>query len=174
MYDMIEGVLHYSKLGSESNPLEIVDLNEIIIQIRTDLEVLIEMKNAEIVLDTLPNIKADRPLMYQLFYNLILNSLKFSKSDVPANITILSSEVLREGKEYVQITLTDNGIGFESRYSENIFHTFTRLNSADLYEGSGLGLALCKKIVERYHGTISANSQPGNGATFIILFPTNK
>ncbi|PZR22616.1 MAG: hypothetical protein DI539_05175 [Flavobacterium psychrophilum] len=173
MYSMIEGVLHYSKLEGANAPLEDVDLNAIISHISTDLEVLIEAKNACILTAELPLIKANNSLIYQLFYNLILNALKFSRSVVPAEIKIYASRVNVNCVEYFKIELKDNGIGFDSKYSSTIFNTFTRLNSADLYEGSGLGLALCKKIVERYKGSISAEGLPGEGATFTILLPTN-
>jgi len=109
-----------------------------------------------------------------LFYNLILNSLKFVKEDVNCRIVITASQVTDEGQHYNKITISDNGIGFEQLYAENIFNTFTRLNSADMYEGSGLGLALCKKIVERYDGTIVAKSTVNEGAEFTILFPIKK
>ena len=152
-------------------PTEDVNLNVIISEITTDLEVLIAAKNATILTAKLPVIKANSSLIYQLFYNLILNSLKFSRPDIPAKIKIDASSVVLDCVEYFKIELRDNGIGFEYQYSSVIFNTFTRLNSADLYEGSGLGLALCKKIVERYKGKISAAGVPGEGATFTILFP---
>lgn len=173
MYSMIEGVLHYSKLDSANMPPEDVNLNVIISEITTDLEVLIATKNATILTAKLPVITANSSLIYQLFYNLILNSLKFSRPDIPAKIDIDASPVVLNCVEYFKIELRDNGIGFEHQYSSAIFNTFTRLNSADLYEGSGLGLALCKKIVERYKGRINAAGVPGEGATFTILFPNN-
>nr|WP_262710980.1 ATP-binding protein [Flavobacterium sp. P3160] len=168
---MIDGVLHYSKLGNEQDPLETVDLNEIIAAIKTDLEILIDTKKALITTSNLPSIEAHFTLVYQLFYNLILNSLKFAKSTEPSRIEITSDQISNENGNYLMITITDNGIGFRPEQSESIFDTFTRLNSADKYEGSGLGLALCKKIMERYKGTITATAEPNNGAVFTLLLP---
>lgn len=171
MTEMIEGVLHYSKLDSDVEPLQSVNLNKIIELIRTDLEVLIEHKQAEIISHNLPVINANTVLIYQLFYNLVLNSLKFAKENVPARITIASSEIVNDDAVYLRIQVSDNGIGFETEHAEMIFNTFARLNAAEAYDGSGIGLALCKKIVERHHGTISAKGIPGEGAIFTIVLP---
>jgi len=171
MYAMIDGVLHYSKLGSEEEELEVIDLNEIIMAIRTDLEILIESKSATIVSEKLPFIKAHSTLIYQLFYNIILNSLKFAKTSEPSQIKIVALIENQQKGRFCKIKIQDNGIGFRPEQSQTIFNTFTRLNAADKYEGSGIGLALCKKIIERYHGTISAEGEPGVGATFTILLP---
>jgi signal transduction histidine kinase len=110
-------------------------------------------------------------LIYQLFYNLINNSLKFSRPENQPHILIASSPIKYQGSEYVQISITDNGIGFDQQYEKRIFNTFTRLNSKDKYEGTGLGLALCKKIAERHHGQISATGEKNKGAIFTILLP---
>jgi signal transduction histidine kinase len=110
-------------------------------------------------------------LIYQLFYNLVNNSLKFSAPDRPPVIRVSSEMVVREGVEMTKIVISDNGIGFNDEYAEKIFDTFTRLNSKDKYEGTGLGLALCKKIVERHHGRISAAGEKDKGASFTVLLP---
>jgi len=171
MFSMIEGVLNYSKLGNKAKSSEIVDLNEIINQIESDLELLIHRQNAEIKIKELPKLQGDRVLLYQLFYNLILDSLKFSRSGVSSLIEIRGENIVQDGQDFYKIILSDNGIGFEADYEDAIFETFTRLNPIDEYEGTGLGLALCKKIVERHKGSISASGQPGKGATFTILLP---
>lgn len=171
MYTMIDGVLHYSKLGNEQDPVETLDLNAIINAIKADLEILIESKEAVITTSELPSIKGHFTLVYQLFYNLILNSLKFAKVTESSRIEIVSSKLTDQSGDFIKITIADNGIGFRPEQSQSIFSTFVRLNSADKYEGSGLGLALCKKIVERYKGTISATSEPGNGAVFTLILP---
>jgi light-regulated signal transduction histidine kinase (bacteriophytochrome) len=168
---MIDGILDYSKLKNSRPKFLQVSLNEIIKNIESDLEVLIQQKNATIQTNELMVIHADRVLIYQLFYNLILNSLKFSKKDQPIAINVLAEVVKLDGKEFNKITLSDNGIGFEQEYADSIFDTFTRLNPADEYEGTGLGLALCKKIVERHDGTISATGKPDEGAKFTVLLP---
>lgn len=174
MINMIEGVLRYSKLGNTEQVWEAVNLNEIIGQITMDLEVLIQQKQAVITAAPLPTLIANATLMYQLFYNLILNSLKFAREDEPPCITITSKKVKQGETNFEKITLSDNGIGFEPEFSQEIFKTFTRLHPAEEYEGTGLGLALCKKIVERHGGTISANGELEKGATFVILLPLNK
>lgn len=171
MYSMIDGVLNYSKLGSGAIIAEKINLNHIVEQINTDLEVMFDIKEAHMMYSGLPTIVADNTLIYQLFYNLILNSLKFSIPGQPSRIAIAASIVTEEDADYFKVVVMDNGIGFEPEYSQNIFNAFTRLNAADLYEGSGIGLALCKKIVERYGGKISADGIPGEGAAITILFP---
>jgi signal transduction histidine kinase len=130
-----------------------------------------EQKKAQVVKTVLPTIRANSTLIYQLFYNLILNSLKFSKAGKPSLINISSETIKQDSKDFLQILVSDNGIGFEPEFGQDIFKTFTRLHPADLYEGTGLGLALCKKIVERHGGTISASAKLDNGAVFTILLP---
>jgi PAS domain S-box-containing protein len=171
MYAMIDGVLAYSTLTSSEMPREAVDLNETLTNIRNDLEVLIQDKKAIVDVGPLPTIFGSPILLYQLFYNLLNNSLKFSKSDVIPVITISSALLYVDKARFEKVILRDNGIGFDQEDAERIFTTFTRLNSKDRYEGTGLGLALCKKIVHRHGGLISAKSQKGNGAEFTILLP---
>jgi len=171
MYAMIEGVLNYSTLSSSEQTIQKIDLNDTIKNIELDLEVLIQHKKGIIIKDTLPVIEGASVLIYQLFYNLINNSFKFSKKDIPPTIIIRSSIVQHEGKDLAKITIADNGIGFDKEYTQHIFNAFARLNSKDKYEGTGLGLALCKKIAERHHGSIQAESIKDQGATFILLLP---
>jgi light-regulated signal transduction histidine kinase (bacteriophytochrome) len=171
MFAMIEGVLNYSKLGASKQQMEALDLNTVLQNIELDLELLIIKKKAVITIAELPTITGNETLMYQLFYNLVLNSLKFAKADEPSRISITCEVKKHEQKEVAKITVSDNGIGFEQEYADTIFDTFTRLNPADEYEGTGLGLALCKKIVDRHGGSISAIAEPGRGATFTILLP---
>ena len=171
MYAMIEGVLNYSTLSSSEQTIQKIDLNDTIKNIESDLEVLIQHKKGIIIKDTLPVIEGASVLIYQLFYNLINNSFKFSKKDIPPTIIIRSSIVQHEGKDLAKITIADNGIGFDKEYTQHIFNAFARLNSKDKYEGTGLGLALCKKIAERHHGSIQAESIKDQGATFILLLP---
>lgn len=110
-------------------------------------------------------------MLYQLFYNLINNSLKFSKENVETLIEIKSSEIDLKGLQYIEIIINDNGIGFDESYAEKIFATFFRLHPKDKYEGTGLGLALCKKIVERHGGFIFAQGDKNIGAQFTVLLP---
>ena len=168
---MIEGVLKYSAVNSIDEAIEEVDLNVILDNVQKDLELLILSKNAVISHDRLPTINGIPVLMHQLFYNLVNNSLKFAKTDEPSRIYISVNANKRNGLEHVRIVLRDNGIGFEDNKKDYIFGTFKRLHSKDDYEGTGLGLALCKKIVERHGGSIAATGQPGEGAEFVIELP---
>jgi signal transduction histidine kinase len=148
-----------------------VDLSKIINQIEADLELIIVQKKASLIVDELPVIRANSILMHQLFYNLINNSLKFSKPNELPVIKISAIEIVKGDKKYSRIELSDNGIGFEKEFENKIFETFSRLNPKDEYEGTGLGLALCKKIVDRHRGFIFARGIPGKGAIFTILLP---
>jgi len=171
MIAMIEGVLDYSKVAVTKELSEPVDLNEILRAVETDLEILIQQKGASVRCDHLPTIEGINILLYQLFYNLVNNSLKFAREGVPPVIGLSASPADMGRPSMARIVLTDNGIGFDPQFSESIFHPFTRLNSKDRYEGTGLGLALCKKIVERHGGSIEASGEAGQGATFIIHLP---
>ncbi|WP_018342419.1 PAS domain-containing protein [Cytophaga aurantiaca] len=167
---MIEGVLTYSTINAGTQKSELVDLNDVFKHIETDLEIPLHKTGGTIEYRNLPALEGAPVLLYQLFYNLINNSIKFAKADVPPKITVATSEI-QNHTNFCCITVEDNGIGFESELSERIFETFSRLNSKDKYEGTGLGLSLCKKIVERHGGTIVANSSEGKGAMFIITLP---
>jgi PAS domain S-box-containing protein len=182
MYSMIEGVLRYSTLSATELIKEPVSLLQIMQNIETDLEVPISEKRAVIRYDSFPLIEGSPILLYQLFYNLVNNSLKFSKADTAPVISISAKEPdqvelinsrLDPSKQYIKLMVQDNGIGFEQSEAEKIFGSFTRLNSKDKYEGTGLGLSLCKKIVERHKGSIVAKSAENEGAKFIILLPVN-
>ena len=168
---MIEGVLNYSMLSAVHQKIESVDLNETVKNIESDLEVSIAQRGAKIYFDELPVVEGASILLYQLFYNLINNSLKFSNPGQSPVVRISSAVVQHNGKEFAEITINDNGIGFEQEFAEKIFETFLRLNSKDMFEGTGLGLSLCKRIAERHGGFIKAISEPDKGATFITYLP---
>ncbi|HEU4470791.1 MAG TPA: PAS domain S-box protein [Flavisolibacter sp.] len=180
MYSMIDGVLLYSSLNALEQTKELVDLDELIHTIQADLEVPMAQKKGQIIMEDLPAVEGSPVLMYQLFYNLINNSLKFARPSIPPCIRI-SGEVLQTASDatgndhprhgLIKLVLRDNGIGFDASQGEKIFGAFTRLHSKDRYEGTGLGLSLCKKIVERHGGTISATGKEGEGAIFTIHFP---
>ncbi len=172
MLAVIDGVLSYSALNASEEPISRIDLNEVFRNVEADLEVLIQQKNATIVYNGLPEIEGAPVLIYQLFYNIVQNSLKFSKPDLPPQIAITASVVAkRPGVDWMEMLITDNGIGFEEQYAKSIFNTFARLHSKEKFEGTGLGLALCKKIVERHQGTISATGVRDKGAQFKISLP---
>jgi PAS domain S-box-containing protein len=172
MFAVIDGVLSYSALNASEEPVTLIDLNEVFRNVEADLEVLIQQKNATIVYNELPKIEGAPVLIYQLFYNIVQNSLKFSKPDLPPQITITAAVVAKgPGVSWMEMTITDNGIGFEEQYAKSIFNTFARLHSKEKFEGTGLGLALCKKIVERHQGAISATGVRDKGAQFKISLP---
>ena len=171
LFSMIDGVLKYSMADSHDASTEVVDLNTIIRSIENDLELSIQKQSAHLQYQHLHTVEGSSVLIYQLFYNLINNSLKFVKPDEPQKISLESKKIDRKGKAFIEITVKDNGIGFEQDQAERIFNTFTRLHSKDKYEGTGLGLALCKKIVQRHLGTITAKASQNAGAEFIVLLP---
>lgn len=174
MLIMIDGVLTYSKLSSTGQNTEQIDLNEVFQNIVTDLELLINQKKAVVKWTGLEKIYGAPVLIYQLFYNLVNNSLKFSRTDTATEIFISGSFLKENGDEHFKVVVSDNGIGFAPENAEKIFNTFTRLHSKDKYEGTGLGLALCKKIVERHNGRIWANSEKDKGAEFTVVLPVNQ
>jgi len=176
MSEMIEGVLAYSTVSIKEPIPETVSLNKIIEGVVSDLELAIIQKEATINYSELPDVNGISLLLQQLFNNLINNSLKFARENVPPVITIASKIVQLKNNDdkttfYFDITLSDNGIGFNQDYAEQIFGIFSRLNAKDKYEGTGLGLALCKKIMHRHNGEIYAEGKEGEGVTFHILLP---
>lgn len=180
MSSMIDGVLRYSSLEAEQQPDTSVDVNSVCNNILIDLELLINQKQARIDLGSLPVIRGSQTLIQQLFYNLVNNALKFTNPQRLPVITINTQPLkerlpfMRPDLEYSEIVVEDNGIGFDPRHAEDIFKTFSRLHPKDKFEGTGLGLALCKKIALRHDGDIVAESGPGRGATFRVYLPTAK
>lgn len=173
MSTMIDGVLTYSYLNGADIKPERVDLGEVLEDIKLDLELLIQQKHCTIIHTGLPAIVGQRLLLYQVFYNLISNSLKFSHPDRDPVITIGG---LLDGSNGIRrhvITVKDNGIGFDADFNELIFETFYRLNAKEKFDGTGLGLSLCRKIIERHNGFISARGEKGVGATFTIDLPVD-
>jgi signal transduction histidine kinase len=167
---MIESILKFSTVSYESHKAEPVDLNNTIRDVMDDLELNIAEKQAQVKTGSLPVIEGSTALLHQLFYNLINNSLKFSKEGIEPVISIKENKLVTE-ENTIEIIVSDNGIGFNQDDANRIFQSFFRLHSKDRYEGTGLGLALCKRIVERHGGTIEAISSPGNGARFVIRMP---
>lgn len=180
---LINDLLAFSRVTTKAQPFVKADLNRVLQGVLSDLEVRIEETKAEIELGDLPTIEADRLQMRQLLQNLIGNSLKYHREEVTPQIQIqadLYEEKVENpdeeaiSKEMCRLTVTDNGIGFEEKYVEKIFTVFQRLHGRNTYEGTGVGLAICRKIVERHGGEITAKSTPGEGSTFIVTIPTKQ
>lgn len=170
---ILDGVLIYSQVNFLEEVYEPVDLNEVIRNVASDLELQIQEKAASLHYSNLPKLEGVQVMLYLVFYNLISNSLKFSRMNVPPVITITGKTIDQKGKTFVWILFSDNGIGFEQKYAEKIFGSFTRLHAKDKYEGAGLGLSICKKIIERHGGTIVAKGEENTGSEFEILLPVN-
>ena len=164
MSTLINGLLSYSRITTKAKSFEKVDLNEIIKEVISDLEIKIQETEARIKIEELPKINADKLQMRQLFQNLIGNALKYHKKDVPPVVKIASEQK----EEEIEITVEDNGIGFNQKHAGRIFGVFERLVGKFEYEGSGVGLAICKKIIERHKGSIAAKSEEGRGTVFVI------
>jgi PAS domain S-box-containing protein len=174
MWNMIEGVLAYSSVSSSKEAPQPVDLNRVVKEVATDLEMLIQQKEATLTVTELPVITGAPVLIHQLFYNLVNNSLKFTRPGVAPRIRISAETVEADGAVFARVVVSDNGIGFSTEHAVRIFETFTRLNSKDQFEGTGLGLSLCKKIVERHGGTITAYGAEGEGSSFTVTLPLFK
>ena len=168
MQSLITDLLTLSRVTTRGQPFQSVDLNKIAKDVLSDLEVLIEKNGARIELQELPTIAADPMQMRQLLQNLIGNGLKFKGEATPV-VKIYATTT--PGRATCQIMVADNGIGFDEKYLDRIFTAFERLHGRDAYEGTGIGLAVCRKIAERHHGSITAKSAPGMGATFIVTLP---
>jgi PAS domain S-box-containing protein len=180
MSNSLRELLNYTSTA-KNDQYTIVDLNDIVKNALDDLELVINSKRASVNAAALPTIHAIPLQMQQLFYNLLHNALKFSKPETPPVIEVAARNLhtneirnystLIPGKEYIGITVKDNGIGFEQKYADQIFVMFQRLNDRSQFEGTGIGLSLCKKVVDNHGGVITVSSKPDEGAAFIIVLP---
>ena len=162
MSTLISDLLSYSRVATRSRPFQPVDMNRIVLDVEENLKSAIEESSAIITHDQLPTVQGDQTQLLQLVQNLLANAIKFRKPQVPPAIHI-SCE--RQGPEWV-FGIRDNGIGIDSRHYQRVFEIFQRLHTREEYQGTGMGLAICKRIVERHGGKIWVDSQPGIGATF--------
>jgi light-regulated signal transduction histidine kinase (bacteriophytochrome) len=177
MQELINDILKFSKISGENDLFEQVDLNQVLEELVSEMDATVTEKKAKIVIDPLPSLFVNRSLMRPLFSNLIGNALKYSKKEVAPIIQIRSETSIdaqdANKKEttgrYCRIFIEDNGLGFEQKYAEQIFEMFRRLRSNA--DGTGIGLALCKRIVEKHNGFISARSKVNEGSTFIVSLP---
>jgi two-component system sensor kinase FixL len=172
MRTLINDLLAFSRVIRSSEPFVAVDMNVVTKEILGDLEVRIEKSAAQIELSQLHTIDADPMQMRQLMLNLLSNALKFQTAGAKPLVKVNSRCFTTvSGEQMCEITVADNGIGFEEKYLEKIFAVFQRLHGRTEYEGTGVGLAVCRRITDRHHGTITAKSQLGQGATFIVTLP---
>ena len=169
MQRLITDLLQFSRVTTGAQPFVQVDLNNILAGVLSDLETRIEQTGGRVEHSTLPTLDADPVQMQQLLLNLIGNGLKFHRREVPPVVRVTVGPEPAEG--VCAISVQDNGIGFEEKYLDRIFNVFQRLHPRTEYEGTGIGLAVCRKIVERHGGSISARSQPNVGSTFVFTLP---
>lgn len=181
MRRLINDLLSFSRVTTQAQPLIPVNLSKSVDEVVEDLEILIKEAKARLEIGELPVVLADSLQMRLLFENLIGNALKFRREEEPPVIRIsaqhFSERVGREGNgqnEYYQIRVQDNGIGFDEKYLDRIFNPFQRLHAKSRFEGTGMGLAIVRKIVERHGGTITARSEPGRGTTFLFTIPADQ
>ncbi len=179
---LITDLLAFSRVSTRGKEFETVSLDNVVKGVIDDLEVAIEESGAEIHVDPLPEVNADKSQMDQLFLNLLSNALKFRKPDVAPLVTIQATEpeneeleefLLSDEFQWVKLTVTDNGIGFDQAFADKVFAPFQRLHGRSEYQGTGIGLAVCRRIVERHNGQITATSCQGEGTTFTIIMPSN-
>lgn len=179
---LINDLLVFSRAGRITpESITPVDMNKLLQEVISDLEVTLEEKNVQVKYDQLPVIEGSDTSFHQLFQNLLANSIKFASPDRRLEINIhhqllLGKElgIVKESRwddSYCRISIEDNGIGFEQTYADRIFLIFQRLHGISEYSGTGIGLAICKKIVDSHNGFIQAYGDPGKGATFVVILP---
>ena len=168
MQRLILDLLEFSRVSTHGHPFQPVALRPLIMEVLGDLEKRLADSGGAVIVEDLPTLHADALQMQQLFQNLIGNALKFAKPGVVPEVRVACR--LLDNQE-LEITVSDNGIGFDEKYLDKIFLPFQRLHTRDEYEGTGIGLAICRKIAIRHGGALSARSQVGQGATFVIRLP---
>ncbi|MCF8061908.1 MAG: PAS domain S-box protein [Deltaproteobacteria bacterium] len=173
MRSLIEALLHYSRVSTRQQPFSEVELDEVAREALFNLEDLIDRSNGAVAVSGLPRVEGDPHQLLQLMQNLIGNALKFQRPGVPPSIRIDQRKLPRKkgARERCELRFEDNGIGIEERYMEQIFKPFHRLHGRGEYEGAGMGLAICRKIVERHGGDIRVESEEGQGSVFIVTLP---
>ena len=168
MQQLIEDLLHLSRVTTSARQFESIDLTELLNDVVQHLEERIVREHGRVKIHSLHTLEGDRMQVMQLFQNLITNALKFRKDDERPLIIVKSRTI---DDDFCEISVNDNGIGFDEKYLSKIFNPFERLHSRSKFEGTGMGLATCKKIVVRHGGEITAKSDPGKGSSFIIRLP---
>ena len=180
MQNLITDLLSFSTITIKAKAFEMVDLNQLLIEVLTDLEVSIEKAKASIEYEQLPKIEAEPTQLRQVFQNLISNAIKFRKDNCPPIIKIYSKTIQTtpdhsgvKENEYIELRFEDNGIGFDEKHLDKIFNIFQRLEGHK-YEGTGIGLAICRKIISYHGGYITAKSEPGKGSIFMMKIPVSQ
>ncbi len=178
MQELIRGLLAYSRLNTEQPLLKPVGLNQLVTDVLGDLDTAIRDRNALVAVGTLPIINGNSLQLRQLFQNLLSNAIKFTPTTRTPDVRIWSRQPTVEQMQllnltgsFLEIGVEDNGIGFDQKYAERIFNLFQRLHGRNQYTGTGIGLAVCRKVVDNHGGYLTARSQPDKGATFLIYFP---
>ena len=181
MSKLIKDLLNFSRISNHQEPFRPVSITAIVQRILDDQELRISGIDAQVELGELPAIEAVSGQIDHLFTNLISNALKFTRPGVQPLIRVQASAVTGQAyaglipdRIYTEITVTDNGIGFDEKYVDHIFKVFQRLHGKSAYEGTGIGLAICKRVVMYHHGYITARSQPGVGTTFVVVLPVSQ
>ena len=168
MKGLIDSLLHFSRVTTHSAPFQEINLNEVVSEVLSDLEVQIERTKGRVEVDTLPNIEGEKFQMRQLFQNLISNGLKYHSEE---RKPVIKVKYAGFNADLEEIYIEDNGKGFDEKHLDRIFRPFERLHGHSEYGGTGMGLAICHKIVSHHKGQITAKSQPNEGSTFIIRLP---
>ena len=174
MSQLINDLLTYSRITTHRQPFTPVDLEQLLDDVLLDLDLRLTETGAVLHRDHLPVVAGDASQLHQLFQNLLTNALKFQPLDKPGHIPTIAVRCLRtetDGHGWYDISVIDNGIGFDDKYTDRIFQVFQRLHAQQVYPGTGVGLAICFRVVDSHGGTISATSQPGEGATFLVRLP---
>jgi light-regulated signal transduction histidine kinase (bacteriophytochrome) len=172
MHGLIDDLIQLTHVTTQAKPFEPVDLSLILQEVQSDLDIRLKECGGRFEIGPLPTVEADPVQMRQLFQNLLGNALKYRKADTAPVVRVDGEADFKTGK--ARLWVRDNGIGFAQRDAEKIFNIFQRLQTAEKFEGTGIGLAICRKVVERHNGTITAQSQPGQGTTFEIVLPLNQ
>jgi PAS domain S-box-containing protein len=171
MQTLIADLLAFSRVRIKAQPFTRIDLNQIAGEVLADLESALEQTGGRVELADLPSIDADPVQMRQLIQNLLGNALKFHKPDVPPLVRLFAESDGAAESGGCRLIVQDNGIGFDEKYLDRIFNVFQRLHGRGQYEGTGIGLAVCRKIAERHGGSITARSAPGEGSSFVVTLP---
>ncbi len=182
MQNLIDSLLDFSRVNTSKNIFEPMDLNVLVQDVLLHLKDMVEEKAAIITVGTMPQVNVIPVQFHQLLLNLISNALKYSKADVPPVIRVEAGRIkgasvmladIDANKNYWAISVADNGIGFEQQYEYKIFEIFQRLHGRHEYAGTGIGLAICKKIVQNHYGAIVATGVPDEGSVFTVYIPAD-